>query len=267
MLSEIITLFVFHIIGYRKKVILGNLTNSFPNKTESEINHIARKYYRHLSVMIVENIFLRFVSDKNFENRIILENKEIFDNLYKQNRNAIVMLGHFGNWEFTSGLTRLLSYKGAAVYKKLSNRAFDKLYFTIRKRLGVQPIEMNDVLRKVIELNSQPNPYLLFMVADQSPSSKNSHWINFLNQDTDVFLGSEKIARKFNMPVIYLEVIRYKKGVYRMIPTVITTKPQSTEPFEITETYFKMLEKSINRSPRYWLWSHRRWKHKKLKVS
>ena len=265
LISEIITLFVYHIIGYRKKVIIENLKYSFPKKSETEIKHIARKYYRHLSIMIVENIFLRFVTTKDFSQRIILENKEIFDTLYKENRNAIVMLGHFGNWEFTSGLTRLLPYTGAAVYKQLSNPVFDKLYFNIRERLGVQPVEMNEVLRKVLELNQQKTPYLLFMVADQAPVSKNSHWIKFLNQETNVFLGSEKIAKKFNMPVIYLEVIRYKKGIYRMIPQVITNKPQETDTFEITEKYFNLLEDSIKRSPRYWLWSHRRWKHEKVK--
>lgn len=264
-MSEIITLFVYHIIGYRKKIIIENLQNSFPKKPIKEIKFIARKYYRHLSVMIVENIFLRFVSAKNFKSRIILENREVFDNLYQQNRSAIVMLGHLGNWEFTSGLTRQLPYTGAAVYKQLSSPAFDKLYYNIRKRLGVQPVEMNMVLRKVLEFNKQPKPYLLFMVADQAPAGKNSHWIEFLNQETDVFLGSEKIAKKFDMPVIYLEVIRHKKGIYKMIPKIITTEPQKTDNFEITEKYFSLLEESIERNPRFWLWSHRRWKHKRVK--
>ena len=264
LISEIVTFFVYHIIGYRKNVVFGNLQKSFPEKDKKEIKHIARKYYRHLSVMIVENIFLRFVTKNNFNHRIILENPEVFDGLYKQGKNAIVMLGHLGNWEFAGGLTRILPFNGVAVYKQLSSPAFDKIYFDIRKRLGVQPVEMNNILRKVIELNKQPNPYLLFMVADQAPSdNKNNHWITFLNQETDVYLGSEKMAKKFDMPVVYLEIIRHKKGIYRFTPQIITTTPKQVAPFEITEKYFKLLQQSIINSPRYWLWSHKRWKHKR----
>ncbi len=265
LISEIITFFVYHLIGYRKKVVLNNLQKSFPDKDKKELKHIARKYYRHLSVMIVENIFLRFVTKNNFNHRIKLENREVFDNLHKQGKNAIVMMGHLGNWEFASGLTRILPYSGVAVYKQLSSPAFDKIYFDIRKRLGVQPIEMKNILRRVVELNKKTEPHLLFMVADQAPANNdNNHWITFLNQETDVFLGSEKIAKKFDMPVIYIEIIRHKKGIYRITPQIITLTPKQTAPFEITEKYFKLLENSIIKSPRYWLWSHKRWKHKRI---
>jgi KDO2-lipid IV(A) lauroyltransferase len=263
LISEILTLFIFHIIGYRKKVVYNNLSNSFPEKSKKEIKHIARKYYRHLSVMIVENIYLRFISTEEMKNRLILENREIFDELYDSNRNIIVMLGHFGNWEFAGGVSNLIKYKGVAVYKKLSSGIFDKIYFDIRTKVGVEPIEMRSVLKEVIKLNSKQQPYMLFMVADQAPNDRNSLWIKFLNQSTDVFIGAEKIAKKFNMPVVYLEVIRHKKGIYRLIPQIITTKPTETEEFEITKQYFRFLEKSIVKSPRYWLWSHRRWKHTK----
>jgi len=215
--------------------------------------------------MIVENIYLRFATKRNFKHKIILENKQVFDELHALGKNVIIMLGHFGNWEYGAGLVRHLPFKGAAVYKKLSSPPFDKIYFDIRQRMGVEPIEMKEVMRKLINLNKQKTPFLLFMVADQAPPrNDNNHWINFLHQETDVFLGSEKLARKFDMSVVYLEIIRHKKGTYRMIPQLITTKPKDTKEFEITEKYFELLEASIIRSPRYWLWSHRRWKHKRI---
>jgi len=260
LISEVLTLFIFHIIGYRKKVIYLNLRNSFPDKSDIEIKYIAKKYYRHLSVMIVENVYLRFISNKDIKNRLILENKELFDNLYKAKKNIIIMLGHLGNWEFAGGLSYIIDYKGIAVYKKLSSDIFDKIYFDIRKRVGVEPIEMKNILRSIVKLNLESKPYMLFMVADQAPN-ENSIWINFLNQDTDVFTGSEKLAKKFDMPVVYLDVIRHKKGVYRLTPHLITENPKTTTNYYITKQYFKLLETSINKNTRYWLWSHRRWKH------
>src|SRR3989339_193 len=262
LISELITFVVFHIIGYRKKVVYNNLTKSFPNYNPEKIKFIARKYYRHMSVMMVENIYLRFVSDTRFKPRLIIENKQIFDQLFEKKKNIVVMLAHFGNWEFAAGLSKLLPYKGAAVYKELSSPVFDKIYFDIRSRLGVLPIEMKEVFRKVYQLNLEQEPFMLFMVADQAPvQSENAHWINFLNQPANVFLGSEKLAKKFDLPVVYIELMRVKKGVYRVKPTLITDSPQQTKPFEITETYFSLLEQSIKNAPRYWLWSHRRWKH------
>lgn len=262
LLSELITFLVYRVFGYRKKVVLQNLRNSFPEKSEIEIKHIAGKFYRHLSVLIVENMYLRFVSDKRIASMIEVENIEMFEQYYKQQKNLVVMLGHYGNWEFGGGLLQFVNYKGAPVYKKLSSKVFDKIYFDIRSRFDCEPVEMHDVFRKVITLNQSNKPFILFMVADQSPmKSDQQHWLTFLNQTTGVYLGSEKLAKKFDMPVVYMELKRIKKGAYRIIPTLITDKPKECKANEITEKYYELLEKSIQRSPRYWLWSHRRWKH------
>jgi KDO2-lipid IV(A) lauroyltransferase len=265
LISELITFIVYRSIGYRKQVVLSNIQNSFPDYTIEKVKFVARKYYRHLSVMMVENIYLRFVSEKNFRKMLILDDSSLFDIFWKQKKSIIVMMGHFGNWEFGAGLIRLLPFKGAAVYKQLSDPVFDKIYFDIRSRLGVEPIEMKEVFRKVHQIAQEPQPTILFMVADQAPSnSETQHWLTFLNQETSVFSGSEKLAKKFDMPVVFIKLMRVKKGTYRVIPTLITANPKETMPFEITKTYYKMLEESIVDAPRFWLWSHRRWKHKRF---
>ncbi len=262
--AESITFFVYHVIGYRRKVVFENLHNSFPEKTDKEIAFIARKYFRHLSIMVVENIHLRFASVKKIHKRIIIDKKEVFDDLFKQGKSAIVMLGHMGNWEFGGCLAPFISQPIIGVYKKLSSVIFDKIYFDIRSNFGVIPVEMKVLGRKIMEISKGKTPHLIYMVADQSPPANESkHWIKFLNQDTNIFIGSEKLAKKFNMPVVYLEISRHKKGVYRVVPQLITMKPKETEELEITKCFFQLLEESIKQHPRYWLWSHRRWKHKK----
>jgi len=264
LISEFITLLVYRVIGYRHAVVIENLHHSFPELPEKEIVHLARKYYRHLSVMIIENLYLRFVTEKQFVKRLEIEKREVFEQLYQKGKNIIVVMGHTGNWEFAAGMTRFISYRGAAIYKKLTSPAVDKLYFDIRKRLGVIPVEMKEVFRKVVELGQENEPFILFMLADQSPTpGETHHWTTFLNQDTQVFMGPEKLAKKFDMPVVYCEIQKEKKGKYRAIPSVITEHPTETQPYEITERYYQLLEESIRRSPRYWLWSHRRWKYKR----
>ena len=131
-IAELITFIISYIVKYRRKVILQNLRNSFPNYTEKDIFRIMQKYYRHMSVMIIENIYLRFISKKTIDKRILVENKELFEELKAKNKHLILMLGHYGNWEYSAGLPSLIGYKGAAVYKKLSSKVFDKIYHEIR---------------------------------------------------------------------------------------------------------------------------------------
>lgn len=262
-ISEGITFIVFRLIGYRREVVINNLIHSFPNRSMAEIKHIAYKYYRHLSVMMVENIYLRFAPIHKIKKRLIIEDKELLDRLYAKHKNVIVMTGHFSNWEIGSVLSQNFNFKCAAVYKKLSSPAFDKIYYDIRSRLGVEPVEMNEVFRKVVQLNKQPEPSLIFMVADQSPMKNDQQlWLQFLNQPTGAYTGSEKLARRFDYAVIYMQILRIKKGLYRCNFKLITENSAQTALNAITFSFFNMLERSIQQSPRYWLWSHRRWKHK-----
>jgi len=261
-LSELLTFIVYYVIAYRKKVVVENLRKSFPEKDEKEIKEISRKYYRHLSVMVVENIFLRFASKKQLAKRIDFENIELLNDLHAKGKSVVIMLGHYGNWEYAACVSRFSKFKSAAVYKKLSNPVFDKIYYDIRKNLGSEPIEMAESFRKVSALNNGEAPFALIMVADQSPMQSDSqHWIKFLNQDTGVFLGSEKLAKRFDFPVVYLQLQRTRKGAYKAIFKLISDCPKQSQQNQITEKYFSFLEESIKDNPRNWLWSHRRWKN------
>lgn len=264
LLAEFFNVIIFRLFRYRKKVVLENLRNAFPEKSETDIQTICRKFYRHFACLVVENLEIRFVNLSRFKKRYVFENEELFYDLYSKGKNVVNIAAHIGNWEYASGAAGNLPFKTVAVYKQLSNKTFDKLFIKIRTRLKNEPIEMNDVLRKVVQLAKGKEQFLLSMVADQAPMlSSSKHWITFLNQDTNVFLGPERIAKKFNTAVIYTEIIRHKKGVYKITPKLITENAAEMNEFEITETYFKLLEQSIQKHPRYWLWTHRRWKHKK----
>lgn len=263
LLSEGITFLVFRLFAYRRKVVFENLTKSFPNYSSERIRHIGRKYYRHLSVMIVENIYLRFVSKKQFKKRLTVKNLELFNRFFNEGKNVIVVLGHFGNWEFGSGVVQSIKHRGLAVYKQLSSPVFDRIYFDIRSRLGMKPVEMKAVFKTLVNERKTEESFALFMVADQAPMrGEPQYFTTFLNQKTGFYLGTEKLARRFDMPVIYIELHRAKKGYYNLTPTLLTDKPQQTQPYEITQKFADVLEESIKRSPRFWLWSHKRWKHK-----
>lgn len=264
LLAFVIYFLVAHVVGYRKKVILTNLRNSFPEKSEAEIKRIANKYYLHLSYMIIEAIDLRFTSKKRISKCLELTTFDELESFYKRGRNLLVVLGHYGNWEFGSAKMADINYRIAAIYKKLSSPIFEEFYKKMRQNLGVEPVEMRDTLRKLIELRDCGQPFALLSVADQTPTRKDiHHWITFLNQDTGVFIGPERLAKKFNMDVIYGEIVRTGFCKFTSSFTLLTENANQTAEYEITDKFFAMLEDSIKRHPENWVWSHRRWKHKR----
>ena len=120
---------------------------------------------------------------------------------------------------------------------------------------------MDQILRSMIRNRNHLTAYAF--VSDQTPSPQKAHWMNFLNQDTAVFTGVEKIAQKLDLPVVYIAIERTKRGYYHIQPEVLFENPKATKEGEIMKTFMKRLEKDIQANPQYWLWSHRRWKHKR----
>ena len=254
---------LYYIISYRKKVVYTNLKNSFPEKSEKERKAIAKKFYKHLADLFIENITIHFIKEKEILKRVKFTNIEILTNYYKQNKSVIAVLGHYGNWEYYLGMPLITKYLFVGVYKKLSNKLFNKLFIKTRSKFGAEPVEMHNTLRTLIKYANEKKLNFAGFVSDQTPTKSESHyWTKFLNQDTPVFLGVEKIAKKTNQPVVFLYMRKVKRGYYQVEIIKLFDNPKETKEHEITECHVKLLEKIIKEEPAYWLWSHRRWKHK-----
>jgi KDO2-lipid IV(A) lauroyltransferase len=103
-----------------------------------------------------------------------------------------------------------------------------------------------------------------YMVADQSPSSSRfAYWVTFLNQDTATLHGPEKYARIYNYPVYYMDVQKIKRGYYSVEFIPLCMDPVTSKNGEITTAFMRLLESKVRENPQYYLWSHRRWKHKR----
>jgi Kdo2-lipid IVA lauroyltransferase/acyltransferase len=262
-IAFLIFVLLAYVVKYRKKVIYQNLINSFPEKSDGEIKKIAVKYYRNLSYMFIEDARLGFIDPAKIPGRLTINNSQVIEELRNQNRNILAVIGHLSNWEYGSMFANLFNYNGYAVYKKLADPVFDKIYFDIRSHLGAIPVEMHNVARTMVDLNKSNKPFMLFLIADQSPMKHEiTHWLPFLNQDTGVYLGPEKLAQKYNMPVVYLELIRNGFDKFDLNIELVTNNPKQTKPYEIIEQFYRILESRIRSNPDQWLWSHRRWKHK-----
>ena len=262
--SDFLYLVIYHIFGYRKKVVLTNLSNSFPEKSESEINEICKKFYSFFCDWILEMIKSITISKKEAIKRSHFNDTSLLKKYYSENKKIILVMGHFGNFELGDAeIAYNTDYQLYSVYKILSNKYFDALIKKKRLRFGSKVIAMKDVFKTMISLKASNEINATLFIADQTPSPQNAYWTTFLNQETPVFWGTEIIANKLNYPVIYVSVNRVKRGYYELSLDLICENPKDTKKGEISEMHTKRLEKDIIRQPEIWLWSHKRWKHSK----
>ncbi len=260
---DIFYLIGFYVIGYRKKVIYTNLRNAFPNKTKQEIDTIAKAYYHFMIDLFLETFKFLVMSKAEVQKRVTFDDLAMMQEFKDHNQNILFVMGHYGNWEWCGQSFHLHQILQVDVlYHPLSSGFFEWIMMKLRTRFGVQPIPMKSSIKEMVRRKSIINATAF--LADQTPSNtRDAHWMQFLNQDTPVLIGTEKIAKKFHYPVVYVSVQRLKRGYYKTYFTKICDDASTTPDGFVTETHTRLLEEDIIRQPETWLWSHRRWKHKR----
>ncbi len=262
-LSDFMFFILFHVFGYRKNVVISNLKKAFPNKSDKEINTLCRKFYTHLSDITLESIKGMSISEKSLKKRYIVKNTEIANKYFNDNKSVLCLTSHYGNWEYGILATNnAILHQAVALYLPLTNKYSEKYGLKRRTRFAMNMVAVQET--KSIFNPLPPSPIAVIMAADQSPSNlERAIWVNFLGIDTACLHGPEAYAKKTNMPVLYLKISKPKRGFYTLEFEELIKNPDICEPNEITNVYFNRLEKDILSQPEYWLWSHRRWKHKK----
>ena len=262
LVSDLLYLLMFYVIGYRKKVVYDNLRNSFPGAGEEWINKVAKGYYRFMVDLFIETFKTLTMSARQIKKRTVMADMSLIKELKERDQNFLIVMGHYGNWEWCGHSFSLHhQYQLDALYHPLSNPFFDWLTNKIRSKFGMGLIPMQSSVREMVKRRGTLSATAF--IADQTPQPENAYWLTFLNQDTPVFIGTEKIAKKFNYPVVFAKIKREKRGYYSVHFTKITDDPQNTPDGYITEQHTRLLEEEIVAAPEFWLWSHRRWNHKR----
>jgi KDO2-lipid IV(A) lauroyltransferase len=261
-IADILFVLLYYVTGYRRKVVQENLRNAFPEKSDAERAEIERKYYHHLSDLIVEVIKAFTISKKQLNQRMVPVNHELLIGYLNEGRSVIGAAGHFCNWEWTGQAFCLITEKNKViVYKPLTNKIFDRFFNNMRARFGGTLVEMKHALRKMVAMKK--DLFLCVLASDQTPvRSESTYFTDFLNQPTAVFLGVEKLAKLIDTPVVFCDIRRVKRGHYTYTFVPLFENAKETAEYQITNTHVKFLENVIKEEPQYWLWSHRRWKFK-----
>lgn len=264
LLSDLFYLFIYKVAGYRVKVVRRNLEASFPEKSVKELRELEQKFYHHFADYVVETMKLGHISLEELQRRALLRNPEVVDRLMEKGHTCIILLmGHYGNWEWFSGSTsRFEDSRIYQIYRPLTNLAFDRLFIHLRTQFGSFGMKKNDTVREIIQLKKEKTRCVVIFIADQTPSRNNLHyWTDFLNQDTSFLTGAERIARKLDLPVAFLDVKQVKRGYYTTDIELLTEHAKDTPEFWITEQYARRMERTIRRNPENYLWTHKRWKY------
>ncbi|MGB0524397.1 MAG: lysophospholipid acyltransferase family protein [Flammeovirgaceae bacterium] len=263
LLSFKLYILMYYLIGYRKKVVLSNLRNSFPDKSEKEIQAIAKKFYFRFADYIVETLKGITISKQELTKRVKVKNFEVIEPYIADKQTIIFLVSHQFNWEWTLLFNSIIMpVQVDGLYKKLSHPAFEKLILEARGRFGAHMIEKDSSVREIVRRKSIQR--VIAIVADQIPilhSPAEKYWTTFMKQDTAFYAGGERIAKMIKAPVFFLNITAPKRGYYDIEFVHLVDPPYDKKGHEILESYVKATEKLIHKEPEGWLWTHKRWKY------
>lgn len=262
--SDCVYFLVYYIIGYRKKVVRTNLALALPHLNDAERKKIEKKFYQHMCDMFLEMIKTMSISPEEMEKRFHVTNIDLILDYAKKGKSVILVASHYASYEWLLTINPKLGFQGVAVYKKLANPYFDKLIRKIRTKYNCEMIPTKNAIPLMAQNQREGKLSLYGLASDQSPKlDRIFHSNDFMGIEVPVHTGAEMLAKKYNLSVIMVKVKKVKKGYYEATFLTLADNPKDYEDFKITEMYIKELEKQIYEAPEYYLWTHKRWKHRK----
>ncbi len=264
LVSDFIYVIVYYIIGYRKKTVRENLTLAFPNLSKEELLKIEKKSYHHLCDTFLEMIKTMTISREEISKRYVFTNIEVYLDLEKKGKSIALMCAHYASYEWAVSMNHHINFIGYGIYKKIANKYFDKLVRDIRSKFKAVLISTKET-KSTIENNAKNNVLGVFgFASDQTPRfSQNLYWDSFLGIETPIHTGAETLAKRYDMNVIFLKGKKVKRGYYEASFEVLSEDVQSVPDFKISELFTRKVENQIKEAPEFYLWTHKRWKHKR----
>ena len=263
-LSDGLYYILYYIIRYRRKIVRKNLTESFPALKGKEILQVEKKFYRYFTDQVLESCKMATISPEEMKKHMKFTNIEAANAVFKEGKSIALYMGHYGNWEWISSIPLWVAegVTSVQIYHKLRNDNTNRLILNMRERLGAISVEMRKTARYITEITNTNQVSVIGFIADQSPKKKEvRYFLPFLHHRTPILVGTEKIVKHYGFEAWFLDMKRVKRGYYEAELIRMHEEPASLPDFELTEIYFRVLEKMIQERPELYLWTHNRFKH------
>ncbi|MGB2173726.1 MAG: lysophospholipid acyltransferase family protein [Flavobacteriaceae bacterium] len=262
-LSDFLYILMYYVFRYRKQTVIDNLRLVFPEKSDHEIKIITKKFFHHFCDMMLESIKSMNISLESMKARYTFKNLDIIKKFEKQNKSIVLMCAHYGSWEWIFILQTYTTHRGYGIYKRLQNKYFDRLIKSIRARYNSYLITTKETFSVLEDAKKNGILSMNGFASDQSPKKEKAHhWNEFMGIKVPVHTGAEMMAKKLDMPVVFFAVERKKRGYYEATFQTLAEKPTDFKDYEITDKFLKLVEAQIHEAPEYYLWTHKRWKHR-----
>lgn len=262
-ISDFLYILIYYVFGYRKEVILGNIKQALPEKTEQEHQLIAKKFYKHFTDIVVESIKAFTITKKNIQKRYRFKNPELVNQFVNEGRSIALVSAHLANWEWSNSLPLVVKGNIFGAYNKLRNETFEDKLKTSREKFGVVGARTSDFMKFIHDKYKNKVQGAYILLSDQSPHvEKTFHWTEFFGVKVPVHTGAEMLAKKYDLVVINYRSKKINRGYYEVDFELITDTPRDFKNYDITEKFLKITEKNVREQPEYYLWSHKRFKHK-----
>ena len=261
--SDFLYVLLYYVIGYRRKIVKYNLNLVYPNKSEAEKKRITKAFYHHLCDMTVEALKSLTISEVEIKKRFKFKSLNIIQNQLDKGKSIALMCAHYGSWEWIFILQAYVDAKGYAVYKKLRNPYFDKLVKKIRAKYNSYLVTTKETVPTLMRAKVNNEQTICGFVSDQSPKIQSAHyWAEFMGINVPVYTGAEMLSKRLDMSVVFFKVKRLKRGYYEATFEILAEHAKEFENYEITDQFLRKVEAQIEEAPEYYLWTHKRWKHK-----
>jgi len=261
--SDFVYFLVYHVIGYRRKTVRENLALTLPHLSDTERKEIEKKFYQHMCDMFLEMIKTMSITPEEMEKRFTITNMDLFHEYENKGKSVVLVASHYASWEWLLTLNKRMLFNGVGVYKKIANPYFDKLVRKIRGKYDAELVETKKAIPLMAQNQRDGILSLYGLASDQSPKlDRIFHSMKFMGIEVPVHTGAEMLAKKYDLSVIFIKVKKVGRGYYEASIVPIADNPKEYENFEITEKYLREVEKQIYEAPEYYLWTHKRWKHR-----
>jgi len=263
MVSDIAYIIIYYIVGYRKKTVSNNLKLVFPDKSDKDLTAIKKKFYKHMCDMFLEMIKSITISETQLNKRFIIKNPEELKRLEALNKSIITMYGHYASYEWSVVIENNTSFSGYGIYKRIANKYFDALVRRIRSKYNTTLIHTKEAISRIVENEAIGHKSIIAFLSDQSPkNNKLNYWSKFMNIEVPCFTSAEMLAKKLDLSVTYLKINKVKRGYYEAEFVPLADSARDFDDYQITNKFIAALEKQIYAAPEYYLWTHKRWKHR-----